>query len=110
AKEIDAYCSKDKMMLNHVIVAKVGEVIKKVKCLTCGSEHVYRPHPPKTRAGGKGGKASGQIRASDYELLIKGRDLAKAKKYKTNLPFVKNDVIDHSTFGIGVVVREKEGN
>jgi len=45
--EIDAWCTKCRLDLGHRIVAMVGGAPKRVVCLTCGGEHVYRaPHAP----------------------------------------------------------------
>ncbi len=40
--EIDAWCTKCRMDLGHRVVAMVGAAPKRVVCLTCGGEHVYR--------------------------------------------------------------------
>jgi hypothetical protein len=113
-KDCDDFCTKCNMLLNHVIVAKVGETIKRVKCLTCNTEHAYRGEKPKGEAKDpakrKAKVASGQVKASDYETLMKGRDLGKAKKYKPAVIFEKNDVLDHPKFGMGLVLGDKDGS
>ena len=63
--------------------------IKRVKCLTCKTEHVYKT-AEKAAAGvkksaAKKAAAAGVIRASDYDSLMKGRDLTRARKYKPAL-------------------------
>jgi hypothetical protein len=47
--EIEAYCTKCRLMTNHRIVAFEDEKIKKVICLTCQSQHVFRLAPPKKK-------------------------------------------------------------
>jgi hypothetical protein len=94
-----------------VVVAKVGETVKRVKCLTCGTEHAYRGEKPKGEAAPKKSKPSAsQVKASDYDTLMKGRDLSKAKKYKPAALFEKNDVVDHPKFGMGLVLGDKDGS
>ncbi len=39
---IDDYCTKCKLVMNHSIVAIVENEVKKVRCLTCMTEHSYR--------------------------------------------------------------------
>ncbi|MCC6807873.1 MAG: hypothetical protein IT381_10650 [Deltaproteobacteria bacterium] len=111
-KDVDDFCTKCKMLLNHVVVAKVGETIKRVKCLTCNTEHAYRGEKPKaettTRKAAKPSAAT--VKASDYDTLMKGRDLSRAKKYKPAVVFEKNDVIDHPKFGMGLVLGDKDGS
>ncbi|MDR1086213.1 MAG: hypothetical protein LBP22_15490 [Deltaproteobacteria bacterium] len=47
--EIDAYCTKCRLTTNHRIVAFDGDKIKKVICLTCQSQHVFRLAPAKKK-------------------------------------------------------------
>jgi hypothetical protein len=99
------------MLLAHVVMAKVESQVKKVKCHTCGSEHVYRgTTAPVAKPATKRRAAPATIRASDYDLLMKGRDLTRARKYKPAVTFDKNEIVDHPTFGMGIVVKEKDGN
>jgi DNA-directed RNA polymerase subunit M/transcription elongation factor TFIIS len=115
-KDVDDFCTKCNMLLNHVVVAKVGETIKRVKCLTCNTEHAYRGEKAKAEKSAKSAAAlrkrvaSSQVKASDYDTLMKGRDLSKAKKYKPASSFEKNDVLDHPKFGMGLVLGDKDGS
>lgn len=113
-QEVDAQCTKCKMLLNHVVVAKVAEVIKRVKCLTCGSDHVYRnpnaAEAVKARSPAAATKTKRAPAISDYEEAMKGRDLQKAARYKPQSEFNKNQLIDHPKFGFGVVTEKKEGS
>lgn len=112
-KDIDAFCSKCDMVLNHVIEAKVGDTVKRVKCLTCNTAHAYKSAakaaaaPKKKRATGV---RAGKVVATDYDTLMKGRDLSRAKKYKPVDRFVKADILNHTQFGIGIVIAEKDGS
>jgi len=112
-KDIDSFCTKCDMVLNHVIVAKVGETVKRVKCLTCNTEHAYKSAtkaaaaPKKKRAVGV---RAGKVVATDYDTLMRGRDLSRAKKYKPADRFAKSDVLNHTQFGIGIVLGEKDGS
>src|SRR5512136_969942 len=40
---IETQCTRCKRVLNHTIVAMVGEKIVKVECDTCHGIHAYRP-------------------------------------------------------------------
>jgi hypothetical protein len=39
---IDDYCPRCRLIMNHGVVGMVGDEVKKVRCNTCISEHVYR--------------------------------------------------------------------
>ena len=102
AGEIDALCTKCGMDLTHTVMAMVGPKVVKVKCKTCGAEHVYRGDPPSPKAAPRAAKAS--VR---FEDRVKGRNLAAAKKYSPREVFQVDDVIDHPTFGLGVVTANR---
>ena len=39
---IDDYCPRCRLIMNHGVVGMVGEDVRKVRCNTCLSEHVYK--------------------------------------------------------------------
>src|SRR5690242_9873240 len=39
---IDDYCSRCRLIMNHGVVGMVGDDVRKVRCNTCLSEHLYR--------------------------------------------------------------------
>ena len=39
---IDDYCPSCRLIMNHGVVGMIEEEVKKVRCSTCLSEHVYR--------------------------------------------------------------------
>jgi hypothetical protein len=88
-----------------VIAHDSGGTVERVKCLTCGSEHKYRPD--KKRASRKTAKKSTIIQEVDFTKTFE--ELAEKFKAKKPLPysmsgsFKNDDVIDHKTFGMGVV-------
>ena len=51
--EIDDYCPRCKLLLNHAVASMVGSAVVKVVCQTCHSEHPYKNAevPPKKKAG-----------------------------------------------------------
>ncbi len=40
--DIDDYCPRCRLIMNHGVVGMVGDDVKKVRCHTCMSEHEYR--------------------------------------------------------------------
>ena len=65
--EVDSWCTKCKLFLNHRIIAMIGAKPARVECSTCGSHHNYRAASPgekpetSTRANAKA--VSGQVKA-----------------------------------------------
>jgi hypothetical protein len=51
--EIDDYCPRCKLLLNHAVASMVGSNVVKVVCQTCHSEHPYKNAvvPPKKKPG-----------------------------------------------------------
>jgi DNA replicative helicase MCM subunit Mcm2 (Cdc46/Mcm family) len=106
AQTVATMCMKCEMELNHVVVAHNAEgLVEKVKCNTCGSEHKY--HPDKKRVTKKTPKKT--IRTQEMDLTKTFEKLAEKFKEKKPLPysmsgsFKNDDVIDHKTFGMGIV-------
>ena len=110
--EVDTNCNKCELNLAHTILAMVGTTIARVKCNTCGSEHKFRGSQPMARANSfsaprrsseqKEAAAAAKI-SLGFEERLKKHDLSKAKKYSPQTAFVMNDVMDHPTFGMGMV-------
>lgn len=103
-KETDAYCTKCKLVLNHVIVAVNGRRIARVQCLTCEGVHAYRANPPGTRKRAAS-RRSEPSPAELYDKLMSGRDIADAKPYNLEGHFDEGDVLNHRKFGLGLVTR-----
>jgi hypothetical protein len=104
---IDAWCTKCKLELGHTIVAIVDDFPKKVKCNTCQGQHNYKTKPAersRTKAAGTARKR--KAKESTYEkylALLKEADVANVKKYGMKDNFEKDQVIDHTKFGTGIV-------
>ncbi|MGA3326133.1 MAG: hypothetical protein ABSF45_16810 [Terriglobia bacterium] len=51
--EIDDYCPRCKLLLNHAVASMVGSTVVKVVCQTCHTEHPYKNAavPPKKKSG-----------------------------------------------------------
>jgi len=121
-KDIDSWCTRCKLMLRHTIEAVVGGKITRVHCNTCGAQHSYRAQPPgqgsataRSRASTAGTRSmrrsTGSSRATveDYPRMIQGRDQASARRYALTERFHTDDLVSHPSFGLGIVVAEKDG-
>lgn len=112
--EIDAACGKCEMNLAHTIIAMVGPKVIKVKCNTCGGDHNYRGLQPLVKlqsfASPKRNSAPHKAAAvMSWDEQFKGKDLSKAKKYSPRETFVVDDVVDHPSFGLGLVRAVRDG-
>jgi hypothetical protein len=103
----------------------LGPSPKKVECSTCGSHHLYRPHPPGERADGNGqdkragvsepraarashvtrAEVARQDREKTWEKATVGRAVTDFKRYNVGATFREGDLVRHSKFGDGVVTR-----
>ncbi len=104
--DIEAYCTKCKIVLAHTIVAMQGQKARRVKCNTCGGTHNYRPSKPEPKtAAKKSEKAkSGTKRVRQtWDEIMQGASNKPKKPYSMAGSFGEGDWIEHSTFGLGCV-------
>ena len=107
AQNVSTMCTKCEMELSHVVVAhNAAGIVERVKCHTCGSEHKYRPD--KKRATKKPSEKIISIQEVDltktYEKLAQKFKEKKRLPYSMSGSFKNDDVIDHKTFGMGIVI------
>ena len=112
ASEVDAYCTKCRLVTNHRVVAMQAGVIKRVICLTCDGQHNFRPPP-----GEKVRSDSGKRVVRGHKPTSKAKDvfpewtslkeaLAPEKgpvPYNMTQSFEKGQAIEHAHFGLGFV-------
>jgi hypothetical protein len=101
AGEVDSWCTKCRLVLNHRIVSMKNGKAYQVECLTCRSTHLWRPNAPgeKPAASGGGERASRSSASSaapkstrvtpamrheqSWEKAIAGRGVSEFKSYNT---------------------------
>jgi hypothetical protein len=125
AGEVDSYCTKCRLVLNHRIVSMKNGKAYQVECLTCRSTHLWRPNAPgeKPAAGGgdrparaasSGSSAAGprstRVTAAmrqeqAWEKAIAGRGVNEFKPYNVSANFREGELLRHKKFGDGVVTR-----
>ncbi|QSQ15541.1 hypothetical protein [Myxococcus landrumensis] len=117
--EVDAYCTRCKLTLAHTILAMVGTKIARVRCNTCNGDHAYRGAPGTTdrptssstprasRASSSSGGGSSSSKAEkiiiSFEEQLAGKDIANAPRYSPKDTYQVDQVIQHPTFGVGLV-------
>lgn len=111
---IEAQCTRCRKLLNHTIVAMVGELVVRVQCNTCGGAHNYRPvAEPKATATRTSRKAEKPPRAArkdpgaadreEWETLRPSMENSQSLPYNMNGTYRMNSVVSHPVFGLGVV-------
>lgn len=117
--DVDAWCTRCRMNLNHRIVAMVGNNIKTVLCLTCESIHKYHP-PKKLRNGAEDEledleiKSSSPVKITDRAaakaanewatfMKVAGEDI-QPKPYTPEGIYALDDYVHHPVFGQGKVI------
>jgi hypothetical protein len=98
------------MDLGHRIVALVAGRPKRVVCMTCNSEHVYRP--PKTGSAPRPAAARPSSRprpkpaasVNEWEQRVAGQGAAAFIRFSMHRTFRRGDLVLHGKFGEGYVV------
>ena len=121
--EVDSYCTKCRLVLNHRIIAMVGTTPKKVECSTCSSHHLYRAGAPGSiPPPGASGRSSSAPRAArvshvtraeaarverekTWEKATIGKGVTEFKRYDVAATFNEGDLVRHTKFGDGVITR-----
>jgi hypothetical protein len=106
-QNIDSYCGKCKLNLDHTIMAIEGETVARVRCKSCGSSHKFRNpldlqkvRKPRVKKGA-GDETTAQIIWEAGLAEAKGNegDYSMAAKYSVG------DIVNHHTFGKGIVMK-----
>ncbi|APS00935.1 hypothetical protein BCY86_06580 [Pajaroellobacter abortibovis] len=120
--EIDSWCTKCLLTLNHRIIAVVKGVPAKVECLTCYSSHKYRPNPHNSASSippspsrsalssktlsKKGRKTNSEEKSMSFWAFEVAQQPADVfKLYAVSSLFQEGDWIVHFKFGKGKVKR-----
>ena len=115
--EIDAVCTRCRIVTNHRIVAMVDGLVKRVICLTCDSQHNYRQPPgekrpiaakvmrvakemKKTSAPTGGARVFAQW-TQNREALNSSE--IQPRPYSFKEIYKDGEAIEHSKFGLGFV-------
>ncbi len=121
-RDVEAWCSKCGRVLEHIIVAMVGLEVVQVRCRTCAGTHKYKtarevakasaepkreraPKSTKTRAAAAAKEDPIEIRAARlvWQRSMAQLDRAKATGYAPTLHPEPGLLLDHATFGFGIV-------
>ncbi len=125
AGEVDSWCTRCRLVLNHRIVSMKAGKPYQVECLTCRAQHLWRSGAPGAKAAASSGErpqtgagsppgAPRATRAStaaasrleqDWQKAIAGHTPHEFKEYSVTATFRAGDLVRHKKFGDGVVMR-----
>jgi hypothetical protein len=99
------------MDLGHRIVALVAGKPKRVVCMTCNSEHTYRPPKALSATGPAPARASSPPKSrqkpaasvNEWEQRVAGQGAAAFIRFSMHRTFRRGDLVVHSKFGEGYV-------
>ena len=101
---IDARCPKCLKVSNHVIVAMVDSKPVDVQCNTCNGSHRYRQPTPLPKAV-KPTSGPSLVKEEEWTELRTAVNKVTAKDYAMDREYRVGAVINHPSFGLGLVKR-----
>ncbi len=126
AGEVDSWCTRCRLTLNHRIVSMKSGKPHQVECLTCRSTHLWRPTAPGEKPAAAGASERPRSSAASsartprvsaaarheqtWEKAINGRGVHDFKAYSVAANFQEGDFVRHKKFGDGVVTRVIDGH
>lgn len=114
---IEAHCTRCRTLMNHTIVAMVGERVVRVQCNTCDGVHNYKEaksakapaagtaSPKQVTAPRASRKDPGAAEREEWVALRPNMQRERAKAYAMNGSYKVKDLVEHPVFGLGVVQR-----
>ena len=130
--EIDAWCTRCRLLLGHRIVAMIGKKPVRVECSTCGSVHNYKAtapgnasaapvirnrdgtitpvrtaNAPSPRAQSKTSRVG--ARTSEWETRIAGQPATAFTRYSMAKTYDMGELVHHPKFGDGFVAVVLDG-
>jgi hypothetical protein len=120
AGEVDSWCTRCRLILNHRIVSMKNGKAHQVECLTCRATHLWRPGAPgdkpvSSTAGERNRPGPTSVRAprmtaalrheQTWEKAIAGKAMGDFKSYNVGSTFHEGDLVRHKKFGDGLVTR-----
>lgn len=110
---IESFCRRCNDRTGHAIVSFMDGSVAKVQCRACGSVHKHRAEKARTGStSSRSSKSKSKSRSKDHQQpaidprwqeQIESRDTHQAKPYSLDCQCVKNELLEHSRFGTGVV-------
>jgi hypothetical protein len=95
------------MELAHTVLAMVGARIARVRCNTCRKDHAFRKSAPgassKHPANTTPPRRKTSAPPTSIPQQLASLDASKARNYSPKENFAEGDILNHATFGLGLV-------
>lgn len=106
-QNIESYCGKCKVSRDHTIMTMDGETMARVRCKTCGSMHKFRNPLDLQKVGKPRAKKDVEDEPTAQNIWEAGLAEATGKEgdYSMAAKYRVGDIVNHRTFGKGVVMR-----
>jgi hypothetical protein len=122
--DVEAWCTRCRMNLNHRIIAVVRNQIQRVHCLTCGGDHKYYPPKYPSESSEKSSRAplvsrtaAGRLAARQPAEKSSTKALREWERFMQEMPegtvplpysasgkYSADDFIEHPVFGTGRII------
>ncbi len=104
-EDVDSYCTKCKLILEHIVVAMVGGIVVKVKCKTCGGIHNFKNTPVPRSGAPRSSSTTSKSFINTQAFWEKAVEGAQGPElaYEMVRSYHTGDLIVHSVFGRGIV-------
>ena len=111
-RSCQAWCLRCKSETEHLIIAMVEDLPKRVECCSCHGQHNYRLAPAQRKPSKTKTSPSRQIspKSSRWEKLLAADDSPEAKIYSMTDRFEAKEVVEHQSLGTGIVQQVRPGN
>ena len=103
--DIKYLCTKCQLELGHTIVAMVGSEPARIRCNTCRTERNYRQKTSVEAILKSSSPKPKIVRPDLFQAKLQENLMKTQKPYRIYQNFELNDVIQHPTFGQGVVIK-----
>lgn len=110
--EVDAVCTRCRMVLAHTILAVMGGRPARVQCNTCGGQHNFRsaadsePAPRRTERAAP--RAAPATRTPSFDEAIAAHP-GEARPYAPGQAYALDEIVAHPVFGRGWVSAVRPG-
>jgi hypothetical protein len=101
---LQARCTKCKLNTDHVVVSMAEDAPEKVQCGVCSRKHKYRP-PIEKKVPVKRVPVQIETERKQWKTLTANVDSSKAVDYSMTATYKLKTLINHPTFGLGLVQR-----
>ncbi|SDZ78319.1 hypothetical protein SAMN05660420_00285 [Desulfuromusa kysingii] len=102
---IEGRCTKCRKNTNHIVISLKDDAPEKVECQTCSRQHKYRPPTVAKKPAARKTTKPKDADRKQWESLRPEMESAKAKPYSMTETYKLNNLIDHPSFGLGIVQR-----